>query len=161
MTDLGFAIVGTGFIAGVVAKSIEQSRSARLAAVSSRKLETAEAFVAERRGTAAVEGVAALEDWLAAMLRLVRPKGRVTLIHRADRLGEILACILGQAGDIRVFPLWPRRGSAAKRIIITARRGVKTPMRLQPGLILHEGDRYTPEADRVLRDGQEITGLWV
>ena len=107
-----------------------------------------------------VEGVAGLQDWLAAMLRLVRPKGRLTVIHRPDRLGEILAGLQGRAGDVRVLPMWPRQGSAAKRIIVAARRGVKTPMRLQPGLVLHEGDRYTAEAERVLRSGHGIAGLW-
>ena len=60
MSELRFGVVGTGFIAGVVANSIEKSAKARLTAVSSRKLETAEAFVAERAGVAAVEGLGAL-----------------------------------------------------------------------------------------------------
>ncbi|MDJ0951624.1 MAG: Gfo/Idh/MocA family oxidoreductase [Alphaproteobacteria bacterium] len=60
MTELRFGIVGTGFIAGVVAGSIETSSKARLTAVSSRTQQSADAFVADRAGVAAVEGVAAL-----------------------------------------------------------------------------------------------------
>ncbi len=110
--------------------------------------------------TSEIEGDAGLDLWLTAMLRMVRPKGRLTLIHRADRLDEILQELAGRAGDIRLFPLWPRQGSQAKRIIVAARRGVRSPMRLQPGLILHHGDAFTPEADRVLRGGHGIEGLW-
>jgi predicted dehydrogenase len=57
---LGFGIVGTGMIAGVIADAIAKSKNASLIAVSSRRLENAEAFVAKREGTAAVQGIAAL-----------------------------------------------------------------------------------------------------
>jgi predicted dehydrogenase len=57
---LRFGIVGTGMIAGVVAGSISRSKVATLSTVCSRKLETAQAFAAERPGVATVEGVEAL-----------------------------------------------------------------------------------------------------
>jgi predicted dehydrogenase len=60
MSPLGFGIVGTGMIAGVVADAISQSASARLAAVSSRRIENARRFTSERRGAAAVEGLDSL-----------------------------------------------------------------------------------------------------
>ena len=60
MTDVRFGIVGTGFIAEVIADSIGKANGATLAAVSSRRLAKAQAFVAGRDGTAAVEGVEAL-----------------------------------------------------------------------------------------------------
>lgn len=60
MTAFGFAIVGTGSIAGSVADAIEAAANARLVAVASRTLAKAEAFVAERSGAQAVEGVPAL-----------------------------------------------------------------------------------------------------
>jgi predicted dehydrogenase len=60
MPQLGFGIVGTGMIAGVIADAIAGSKSARLAAVSSRRIENARAFVANRPGAAAVQGVDAL-----------------------------------------------------------------------------------------------------
>ena len=83
----------------------------------------------------------------------------ITLIHRADRLDDILARLHGRAGAITVFPLWPRGlngggGTAAKRVLVQARKGVKSPMKLAPGLVLHEADGgYTAAASRVLRDG--------
>lgn len=60
MPPLGFGIVGTGMIAGVVADAISQSTKARLTAVSSRKLANAQAFVSKRPATAAVQGIEAL-----------------------------------------------------------------------------------------------------
>lgn len=108
-----------------------------------------------------LETTASLQDWLDAMVRLVRPKGRVTLIHRADRIDDILYGLRGRAGEITLFPLWPKQGVPAKRVILSARRGIKSPMRLQPGLVLHDADgAYTSEADDVLRRGLENTGVW-
>lgn len=60
MSKLRFGIVGTGFIAGAIADAIGKSQDCALAAVSSRKQETADAFVASRPGAAAVEGWQAL-----------------------------------------------------------------------------------------------------
>ncbi|HTU26487.1 MAG TPA: Gfo/Idh/MocA family oxidoreductase [Pirellulales bacterium] len=56
----GFGIVGTGMIAGVVAEAIGKAKKARLAAVSSRKLENAKGFAEKYPGAAAVEGIDAL-----------------------------------------------------------------------------------------------------
>ncbi|MEM7024803.1 MAG: Gfo/Idh/MocA family oxidoreductase, partial [Pseudomonadota bacterium] len=60
MATTAFGVVGTGFIAGVVANSITAAKNVRLAAVSSRKLANAQAFVAERADADPIEGVKAL-----------------------------------------------------------------------------------------------------
>ncbi|MCA1409374.1 Gfo/Idh/MocA family oxidoreductase [Ensifer sp. IC3342] len=56
MKKLNIGIVGTGFIAGILAPAIQSSKNARLAAVSSRTLAKAEDFVANYPGAVAVEG---------------------------------------------------------------------------------------------------------
>ena len=106
------------------------------------------------RAAAHVESGADLAAWLRFALVMARPKGTITVIHRADRLDAILAELTGRAGEIVVFPLWPGAGKPAKRVIIRARKNVATPTRLAAGLILHEPDgRYTVAADAVLREG--------
>jgi predicted dehydrogenase len=60
MYQLGFGIVGTGMIAGVIAEAIAISKNARLAAVSSRRIENAQTFVGNRQGAEAVQGLDAL-----------------------------------------------------------------------------------------------------
>lgn len=110
------------------------------------------------KAAAHVEGEAGLADWVGFALRMVRPKGGITFIHRADRLDELLALLHGRAGGIVVFPLWPKTGREAKRVIVRARPGVRTPARLAPGLVLHNADgSYTAEALRILRDGGALT----
>ncbi len=113
------------------------------------------ADVSPRPGRAAAnaEGAASLGMWLDAGLRMLVRRGTLTLIHRADRLDEILAALHGRAGEIVVFPLWPGPGAKpAKRVIVRARKDAATPLRLAPGLVLHGDDGgFTARADAVLR----------
>ena len=110
------------------------------------------------KAAANVEGEAALSDWVDFAIHMTKPKGGVTFVHRADRLDELLALLHGRAGGIVVFPLWPKPGREAKRVIVRARPGVKTPMRLSAGLVLHEDDgSYTDDALSILRDGGALT----
>ena len=69
---------------------------------------------------------------------MLRHDGRLTLIHRADRLSEVLAALLGRAGEVIVVPLWPTAGQPAKRVLVQARKGARGPLRLAPGLVLHD-----------------------
>lgn len=110
------------------------------------------------KARASVEDAMGLEGWLRFCLRILRPKGRVTLVHRADRLDEILAALRREAGEIVVFPLWPGPPTApAKRVIIRARKAVRGPLRIAPGLVLHGSKgAYTPEAEAVLRHGEAL-----
>jgi tRNA1(Val) A37 N6-methylase TrmN6 len=109
----------------------------------------------EGRAAAHVEGEAGLADWCACAHTVLRRGGSLTLIHRADRLEDVLAALGDGWGGVTVFPLWPRTGQAARRIIVRAHKGSKAPLALAAGLALHvEGaNGYTPEADAVLRGG--------
>ena len=85
---------------------------------------------------------------------MLRAGGTLTLVHRADRLADALAALGPRAGEVVVFPLWPRAGRPAKRVLIRARRGAAAPLRLAPGLVLHGADgAFTPAAQAALRGG--------
>lgn len=94
-----------------------------------------------------------LGDWIAAGLKALKPRGRLTLVHRADALAEALAALHGRAGDLRVLPVAARPGGAARRVLIGARKGGRGPMRLASPLVLHgaEGSGYAADADALLR----------
>jgi len=109
------------------------------------------------RARATVEGAATLEDWLQLAFWRVGMKGTVTLIHRADRIDEIMAGLHGRLGALTIFPLWPAAGVAAKRVIVQGRKGSNAPARILPGLVLHgAGGAYTAEAEAVLRAGAPL-----
>jgi tRNA1(Val) A37 N6-methylase TrmN6 len=123
-------------------------------------------YIARGRGTpapdpvkaaATVEGEASLADWVRFALAMLRPKGSVTFVHRADRIDALLGLLAGRAGEVAVFPLWPAAGRAAGRILVRARKQTAAPARLLPGLVLHAADgSFTPAADAVLRGGEAL-----
>ena len=110
-----------------------------------------------QRDTANIEKSVSLRAWVQAMVTALKPKGRLTLIHRADRLDEILAELRRHAGEIVVFPIWPKSGRPAKRILVSARVGVSTPLRMSSGLVLHQrSGAYTASARTVLENGSPL-----
>jgi len=112
---------------------------------------------ADSRRDAHMEGGADLARWLDEAIRALRPKGSLHVIHRADRLPEILALIAPRLGAIEILPLWPKAGAEARRVIVTGRLDRRTPARLLPGLVLHEADgSFTPAAEAILRGGQRL-----
>jgi tRNA1(Val) A37 N6-methylase TrmN6 len=110
------------------------------------------------RALAHAESTLDLTGWVAGCLRMLKTDGYLTLIHRADRLAEVLATLVGRAGDVVVFPLWPSAdGRPARRVLIRARKGARGPLRLAPGLVLHDSDGgFSAEVEGVLRDGRAL-----
>ncbi|WP_370152068.1 tRNA1(Val) (adenine(37)-N6)-methyltransferase [Ferrovibrio sp.] len=107
------------------------------------------------RATARSEsGAADLAEWIAAMLRHAKPGGRLTLIHKAERLGDILQVLGKKAGGVRVVPLYSKAGQPAKRMILSAVKDSRAPLQLDAGLVLHREDgSYFPDVDAMLREG--------
>jgi tRNA1(Val) A37 N6-methylase TrmN6 len=98
-----------------------------------------------------------LVTWLRACLRCLKPGGRLVVIHRADRLSDVLAALHGRAGDIHVLPIHPKAGEPARRVIVDAGKGRKSLDTLLPGFVLHEADgRFTAAADAVLRNAAAL-----
>jgi tRNA1(Val) A37 N6-methylase TrmN6 len=77
----------------------------------------------------------------------------VVMIHRADRLGDILAGLAPRAGSVRIRPVQPHADEPAKRVLVKAVRGGRAPLVLLPPLVLHArgGAKHTAEADAILQ----------
>lgn len=115
---------------------------------------TASPSAAKRRAT--VEGAADLKAWIAFCRAMAKPDGVVTVIHRADRQGE-LTDLLADA-DVAVLPLLPTAtGKPAKRIVVRARLGGDRALRIAPGLVLHGDGGYTDAAEAVLRHAEMLS----
>lgn len=109
------------------------------------------------RAMAHVLGPGGLERWLRACLALLRPGGIFVVIHRADALGELLAGVGGRIGAMEIAPIYPREQAAAIRVALRGKKGSKAPLRLQPGLVLHEANgRFTPRAEAIHRLGARL-----
>jgi tRNA1(Val) A37 N6-methylase TrmN6 len=92
-------------------------------------------------------------DWVKVWSNRLAGGGLLTLIHRAERLADILAAMQGKLGAVEVFPLRPKAEAPASRVLVRARKGSRAPLRLLRGLDLHDesGAKHTPEAEAVLR----------
>lgn len=94
-----------------------------------------------------------LEAWTGFLLKAVREGGRIVLIHRAERLADILALLSPKAGSFAIRPVHPFADQPAKRVLVQAVKTGKAPLRLLPPLILHDrgGAPHTDEAEAILR----------
>ena len=100
----------------------------------------------------------ALEKWIGFLGLMTARRGSVTMIHRADALDRVLDCLRIEFGRLTVFPLFPREGKAAGRVIVQGIKGSRGSLTLARGLILHEADgRFTKQADAVLRQAAGLT----
>jgi tRNA1(Val) A37 N6-methylase TrmN6 len=109
------------------------------------------------RATAHVMREGGLAAWVRFFAAMAAPNGLLTLIHRPDCLGELLALLEGRFGAVAVFPLFSRSGEAATRIIVQAKKGSRAGLSLLPGLVLHDpGGGYTEAAEAVLRGGAAL-----
>lgn len=107
----------------------------------------------------ALTEVTPVAGWLEVGLRRLRPGGTLTLVHRAERLGVILAALEGRAGGTEILPLAARTGRPAERVLVRARKSRRSPLVLYAPFTIHEGNAhnectngYTRPAEGILRD---------
>jgi tRNA1(Val) A37 N6-methylase TrmN6 len=104
--------------------------------------------------TAGADNLAA---WLAAVHRNLKSGGSLSLIHRADQIDKIILTLGKRFGATEIIPLWPKSGTAAKRVIIRTIKDRKSPATLHAGLVLHKrGGGYTRAAENILRGMQAL-----
>jgi tRNA1(Val) A37 N6-methylase TrmN6 len=110
---------------------------------------------AKRGAWIADEGLAA---WAAFLVKAVRQGGTITLIHRADRLADILALLGEKCGSFQIRPVQPFADAPAKRVLVRAMKSGKAPLVLLPALVLHprDGAKHTAEAEAILRGEAEL-----
>jgi tRNA1(Val) A37 N6-methylase TrmN6 len=114
-----------------------------------------------RRRLAHAAGPGLLARWVAAAGFLLKPHGTLTLIWRADALGDVLAAFKAEFGAIAVLPVLPRSGAPAIRVLVRAQRagsgGKKIVMRDYPALALNDASgKPSAAAEAVLRGGATL-----
>jgi len=98
-----------------------------------------------------------LVQWLRTAERLLRASGVVTLIWRADGLGDVLGALASGFGAVSILPIHPKPGAAAIRVLVRAAKERSGPLTLYPGLVLADADgKPTAQAEAVLRDAAAL-----
>src|SRR5262249_55904590 len=93
-----------------------------------------------------------LPAWIKTAARLLRPRGTLTVICRADRLAEVLHALAPAFGAATVLPVHPGERQAAVRVLGRATQASRAPAVLLPGFVLNRpSGRPTEQAESVLR----------
>jgi tRNA1(Val) A37 N6-methylase TrmN6 len=99
----------------------------------------------------------ALTAWIRTAARLLRPRGTLTVIFRADGLVDLGRALDSAFGAIAVLPVYPKPDEPAIRILVRATKASRAPLALLPGLVLSDAGGYpTPQAEAVLRAGATL-----
>ena len=93
-----------------------------------------------------------LRAWIKTAARLLRPRGTLSVICRADRLAELLQALAPAFGAATVLPVYPGERQRAVRVLVRATKASHGPLVLLPGFILNGAlGRPTAQAEAVLR----------
>lgn len=101
-----------------------------------------------------------LENWCKYLHKKIKNGGRMVMIHRADRLDEIIRALTGRRwfGSLVVLPVHSRADDPAKRVLVAARKERYAPIMIKPALVMHQADgSHTPEAAAILDGRATIT----
>lgn len=96
-------------------------------------------------------------DWIKNCFKLLKSKGFLYIIFPFDDIMSLLGSLHPLKYTIRLFPLWPKIGQDAKRILVRFQKNSLAPARLLNGLVLHEEDgTYTEAANQILREAMSL-----
>jgi tRNA1(Val) A37 N6-methylase TrmN6 len=90
------------------------------------------------REIAHVADATTLESWIHAARRILKSAGVLTLIWRADGLGQVLAALDRGFGSLTILPVHGNAATPAIRILIRAIKGGRAPTRIYAGLMLND-----------------------
>jgi tRNA1(Val) A37 N6-methylase TrmN6 len=91
-----------------------------------------------RRASAHVAAATTLEGWVHAARRILKSGGGLTLIWRADEIGEVVAALARGFGSLAILPIHGEAGKPAIRILVRAIKGGRAPTQILPGLMLND-----------------------
>lgn len=97
-----------------------------------------------------------LKEWCKYLHKKLKQGGSMVMVHRADRLDEIIRALTERRwfGSLVILPVHSRIDEPAKRVLVAARKERYAPLVIKPALVMHEADgRYTERAAAIL-DGQ-------
>jgi len=98
-----------------------------------------------------------LGRWVDTAAWLLKARGVVTLIWRADALDEVLEALGRSFGDISVLAVLPRAGAPAIRVLVRAMKGGGGTRADYPALALNdESGQPTAAVEAVLREGKTL-----
>jgi tRNA1(Val) A37 N6-methylase TrmN6 len=99
-----------------------------------------------------------LEGWIKRLSASLRRRGSLTLIVPAGMVPTCLNAMLqSHCPCTALYPLWPKHRRPAKLVLVRGVKNARTPMRLLPGLVLHQANgSFSDSAQAILRDAAAL-----
>jgi tRNA1(Val) A37 N6-methylase TrmN6 len=93
-----------------------------------------------------------LGRWIAACRDMLQAHGVLHLIHRPDALPALLEALGPPFGAVTLKPVLSHADGPAMRILISAVKESRAPLKILKSLVLHQADgRFTDEAEAIHR----------
>ncbi len=90
------------------------------------------------RGIAHVATATTLSKWIHAARRILKSKGILTLIWRADGIAEVFSALDYGFGSLQVLPIHGEARGPANRILVRATKGGRAPTQIHPAVLLND-----------------------
>lgn len=93
-----------------------------------------------------------IKIWVSMASTYLKEQGVLTLIHRADRLDNLVNILLPLFGKVLIKPVLSKKDVPAKRVIIRASKaGDRVVETMHPFVLYGEGGKYSDDAETILR----------
>lgn len=113
----------------------------------------------QARGMAHVATATTLANWIHSARRILKSRGTLTLIWRADGIAEVLAALDHGFGSLEILPVHGEVKALANRILIRAVKGGRAPTRIHAGLMLNDESGLPNKRMQGVMDGKETLPL--
>jgi len=90
------------------------------------------------RGIAHMATATTLSKWSHAARRILKSRGALTLIWRADGIAEVLSALDHGFGSLELLPVHGDARGPAIRILVRAIKGGRAPTQIHPALMLND-----------------------
>jgi tRNA1(Val) A37 N6-methylase TrmN6 len=90
------------------------------------------------RGIAHMATATTLSNWVHAARRILKSRGALTLIWRADGIAEVLSALDHGFGSLHILPVHGEARGPANRILVRATKGGRAPTQIRPALMLND-----------------------
>ncbi len=110
----------------------------------------------EYRTIARHEVLLTLDNIMFEAKRLLKTRGSLYLVHRTDRLIEIIDKLLEHGFSVkRMRFVYPRKGQPSNTVLIEASNNANSALKLLEPLYVHNEDGYTDEIKSIFGYGKE------
>lgn len=106
------------------------------------------------RAEAHVMGLFGLDAWMRTATAILKPGGKLSMIYRAEKLADVIACSQGRFGGLGVIAVHSRADEKAGRILVQMTKGSRAPLSLLPPIVLHEADGSPSAISNRLMNGE-------